>query len=204
MFVSEKYTPLIRKVGRPPIPEATKKVLIAIAKVNEMFGAGRLARILTSLGYPMSKSSVLRVPKDAGIPPASERERHRSWIDFIKQQWAVLAAVDLSTIEVATYRGMQRIHLLFAMELHSRKVEFVGLVPEPNNRWMPQKACELVDFEQGFLLGKRYLLADRAKVFYGPFAHILKPESVKTVKLPPQSPSLNAQIVRFFRSLKTE
>ena len=65
-------------------------------------------------------------------------------------------------------------------------------------------ARNLVDCEEGFLLGKRYVLMDRDSKFSEGFRSILKSEDVNAVRLPAKSPNLNAFIERFFRSLREE
>ena len=69
---------------------------------------------------------------------------------------------------------------------------------------MKQIARELTNFEDGFLNGKRYLIMDRDAKFCASFRDILDGEDVEPLRLPPQSPNLNAHLERFFGSLKTE
>jgi hypothetical protein len=90
------------------------------------------------------------------------------------------------------------------MELKTRRVEFAGCTPHPNEAWMQQIARNLTDSCDGFLLGKRYVLMDRDGKFCPAFRTILKDEGAEPLLLPPRSPDLNAYIERFFRSLKTE
>ena len=90
------------------------------------------------------------------------------------------------------------------MQIGSRKVQLVGVIPEPNGTWMAQIASNLTDFEDGFLPDQSYLTIDRGTVFTEQFRRILKWEGVETIRLPPKSPNLNAHIERFMRSLKQE
>jgi transposase InsO family protein len=69
---------------------------------------------------------------------------------------------------------------------------------------MKQVAKELTDCMDGFLLDKRYLLMDRDTKFCQSFRHILETEDVKSLRLPPRSPDLNADVERFMRSIKSE
>ena len=69
---------------------------------------------------------------------------------------------------------------------------------------MNQIARNLTDPFDGFLNGKRYLIMDRDAKFCEAFREILKDEDVKPLRLPPRSPDLNANLERFFKSLKTE
>ena len=54
----------------------------------------------------------------------------------------------------------------------------------------------------GILNGKRYLIHDRDPLFMTEFQDILASVDVTAVKLPPQSPNLNAYAERFVRSIK--
>ena len=54
----------------------------------------------------------------------------------------------------------------------------------------------------GILAGKRYLIHDRDPLFTGEFLELLAESGVKSVKLPPRSPNLNAHAERFVRSTK--
>ena len=83
-------------------------------------------------------------------------------------------------------------------------VHFAGYTPSPDEVWMRQIARNLTDAEDGFLLGKRYMLMDRDGKFCPVFREILKNEGLESVLLPPKSPNLNAHVERFHRSLKEE
>lgn len=54
----------------------------------------------------------------------------------------------------------------------------------------------------GILLGKRYLIHDRDPLFTAEFLSLLAGVGIESVKLPPQSPNLNAHAERFVRSIK--
>ncbi len=116
----------------------------------------------------------------------------------------MLAAVDFTTIEVWTPRGLVTFYLLFVLELKSRRVLFAGCTPKPNEAWMRQIARNLTDAKEGFLPGKRYLLMDRDTKFCESFRSLVESAGVKPVRLPPKSPNLNAHVERFLRSLKEE
>jgi hypothetical protein len=67
-----------------------------------------------------------------GIEPAPERERKTSWKEFLTQHWDLIVAADFFTIEAWTRRGLQRLIVLFLMELPTRKVEIAGIAGSPN------------------------------------------------------------------------
>ena len=135
---------------------------------------------------------------------APQRKRQTTWATFLKAHWEVLAAIDFTTVEVWTKGGLVTFYLLFVMELKTRRVHFAGCTPNPHEAWMKQIAKNLTDCEDGFLIGKRYMLMDRDAKFSHAFRDIVDDAGVKPVRLPPLSPNLNAHLERFFGSLKPE
>ena len=65
-------------------------------------------------------------------------------------------------------------------------------------------ARNLVDAEDGFLRGKRYVIIDWDPLYTAAFRGILKGAGVKTVRLPAMSPNLNVYAERFVLSIKSE
>jgi putative transposase len=69
---------------------------------------------------------------------------------------------------------------------------------------MTQIARNLTDLNDGFLRGKRYLILDRDTKYCDAFRRVLVREGIQVIRLPPQSPNLNAFAERFVRSIKEE
>ena len=118
--------------------------------------------------------------------------------------WGAIAAADFFTVEVLTHAGLIRFLVFFVIDLKSRRVKIAGIAPEPDGQWVQQVARNLTDVDDGFLNGRRYLIHDRDPLFTEEFRRILRPGGVKTVKLPAQSPDLNAYAQRFVRSIREE
>ena len=115
-----------------------------------------------------------------------------------------IAAADFFTIEVMTLRGLVRYHVLFVMELATRKVTLAGITPNPSGEWMKQIARNLTDACDGFLKGKKYMLHDRDPLFTEAFRETLRSTGVEPLKLPARSPNLNSYAERWVRSAKSE
>jgi transposase InsO family protein len=94
--------------------------------------------------------------------------------------------------------------VFFVIDLKSRRVRIGGFAPEPDGRWIKQMARNLTDGEDGFLNGTRYLIHDRDPLITTEFREVLRAARVETVKLPAQSPDLNAYAERFVRSIREE
>ena len=67
---------------------------------------------------------------------------------------------------------------------------------------MSQIGRNLTDAVDGILNGKRYLIHDRDPLFTTEFLDMVAEVGVKSVKLPPRSPNLNAHAERFVRTIK--
>lgn len=114
----------------------------------------------------------------------------------------MIVATDFFTVEVWTKRGLPRFMVLFFIELATRKVEIAGTAPVVNGLWLSQVARNLTDAVDGVLAGKKYLIHDRDPLFTAEFLKTLEAAGVKSVKLPPRSPNLNAHAERFVRTIK--
>src|SRR3954464_1036654 len=99
-------------------------------------------------------------------------------------------------------RGLKRFLVLFFIDLSTRKVEIAGIASTANGLWMSQISRNVTDAVDGILTRKRYLIHDRDPLFTTDFRNILDSVGVTAMKLPPQSPNLNAYAERFVRSIK--
>ena len=193
-----------RGVGRPPTKDELCCLVVKMAEENPGWGYTRLRGALANLGHEIGRGTIAEILKQSGMEPAPERNKKRTWSEFLRAHWEVLGAPDFFTVEVWTLGGLVRYHVLFVIRLSSRKVNIVGIIPEPNGEWMKQMARNLTDCEDGFLLGCRHLIHDRATLFTGEFQTILESVGVKSVRLPARSPNLNAFAERFVRTIKEE
>ncbi len=118
--------------------------------------------------------------------------------------WGVIAATDLFPVEVVNPFGLVRYHVLFVIDIATRCVCIGGITSDPNGEWMKQVARNLTDLWDGFLLGKRYLIHDRDPLFTEAVRGLLRDSGVKPLRLPANSPNLNAYAERFVLSIRRE
>ena len=97
-----------------------------------------------------------------------------------------------------------RYHVLFVIDIATRCVCIGGITSDPNGEWMKQVARNLTDMWDGFLLGKRYLIHDRDPLFTEAVRGLLRDSGVKPLRLPANSPNLNAYAERFVLSIRRE
>lgn len=205
-LIARKYdsSSVRRRVGRPPTRDELRDLVIRMAEENRGWGYTRIRGALANLGHEIGRGTIADILRQAGLEPVPERERKTTWAEFLKAHWEVLGATDFSTLAVWTPRGLLRYHVLFVIRLSTRKVHIGGIVPGPDGEWMKRVGRNLIDCEDGFLRGCRYLIHARSTLFTKEFQMILENAGVKSVRLPPRSPNLNAFAERFVRSIKEE
>jgi len=156
------------------------------------------------LGHDLGRSTVARLLAENGVVPAPERSRVTRWRDFLAAHAGTLCSADFFSAEVLTWAGVVRFQVLFAMHVATRRVELVGIRRDPSATWMAQLARNLTDVLDGFLRGMRYLVLDRDPLYSTPFRDLLASAGVQVVRLPRESPNLNAHAERWVRSCRTE
>ena len=182
--------------------EPIRSLVVHMATENRDWGYTGIRGALANLGHRLAHGTIANVLKQHGIEPAPERCKKTTWQEFLQAHWEVLAAADFFTVEVWTRSGLVRVVVLFVIELSTRRVEIVGIHTQPDGAWMTQISRNLTDDVDGFLAAKKYLIHERNPLFTFEFRETLAAAGVKTVRLPPRSPNLNAYAERFVRSIK--
>lgn len=190
-----------RAPGRPRTAGEIEALVVRMAEENRDWGYRRIQGALSNLGHNLARSTIAAILQRHGMEPAPERTRKTTWKEFLCRHWELIVAADFFTVEVWTPRGLQRFIVPFFIELSTRKVEIAGIAAA-NGLWMSQIGRNLTDAVDGILKGKRYLIHDRDPLFTTEFLKMLAETGVKSVKLPPRSPNLNAYAERFVRSIK--
>ena len=165
-----------------------------MVRENESWGYTRVKGALKNLGYAIGRSTIKRILREHGIDPAPIRGKRMPWSKSIKAHLGAIVGMDFFTVEVMTLFGLIRYHVLFAIDIGSRVVEIAGIGRDPDGRWMEQMARNLLDVEDGFLRGKRYLILDREPLYTAAFRGMMKASGVNVVRLPARSPNLKGYV----------
>ena len=158
----------------------------------------------TGLGIEIGRTTVVEILAAAGIDPSPEREKKRTWKQFITAHWDSLCGCDFFSVETLGLGGTVRYLVFFVISLKTRAVEIAGIRVDPDGEWMKQMARNLTDPVEGFLRHAKYLIHDRDPLFTAAFEAILKERGVKCAKIPAQSPNCNPYAERFVRTIKFE
>jgi transposase InsO family protein len=115
-----------------------------------------------------------------------------------------IAGIDFFTVEVLSLAGLVRYSVLFVIDIKTRRVHIAGIVRQAHGAWMKQVGRNLTDEVDGFLKGMRYLIHDRDPLFTNELRRLLGAAGVQCIRLPANSPNLNAYAERFVLSIKSE
>jgi transposase InsO family protein len=204
-LAARKYDSSEARRGRPPKPKDVRKLVIKLAMENPGWGYTKIRDALrTGLGIEIGRTTVANILAEAGIEPAPEREKTRTWKQFMKAHWDSLCACDFFTVEALGLTGTVRHMVLFVMRVKTRAVEIAGIAASPDGRWMEQMARNLTDSVDGFLRKASHPIHDRDALFTAAWRTILKERGVKCVKIPVRSPNCNAYAERFVKTARDD
>ena len=117
-LIAQKYDGSAkRKPGRPRKAVEIESLVVTMAKENRLWGYRRIQGALLNLGHDIARSTIASILHRHGIEPGPERSRKTTWKEFLKQHWELIVAADFFTIEAWTPRGLQRVVVLFFLEL---------------------------------------------------------------------------------------
>ena len=193
-----------RRVGRPGIIHEIRRLIVRMATENQHWGYERIESQLGKVGHRVARTTVANIMKEHEFEPAPMRSKRTTWAEFLKTHWGVIAAMDFLTGEVWTRKGLTRFHVLFVIDLATRRVEIVGISDRPYGEWVCNALRRQLDGFDGLFHNHRYLIHDRDPLFTQAMIDMLASHGLNSVKLPPRSPNLNAFAERFVRSIKSE
>lgn len=113
--------------------------MLRLARENPRWGYQRIAGELRGLGLSVSATTVRKLLRQAGLGPAGERAG-LSWREFLRAQAHSMLAVDFFTVETV---WLQRLYVLFFIELGSRRVHLASCTAKPTGTWITQQARQL-------------------------------------------------------------
>lgn len=199
-LVARHWTqPPAARRGRPPVDPEIRKLVIRLAGENPDWGYRRIHGEPNRLGHTIAASSVWKILRAAGIDPARDRTGP-TWTGFIRSQASGIIATDFACVDTALLR---RFHILFVIEVHTRRVHPAGITTNPTGPWTTQAA-------RNFLMrlrddhGFRYLIRDGAGQFTKSFDTVLAGPGIRVLRVPPRSPQANAFAERWVQTLRHE
>jgi putative transposase len=197
-LVATRWTPRGR-TGRPPIRREIRELVLRMARENPQWGYQRIVGELKGLGRSVSATTVRTWLRAAGLGPAGRRGL--TWREFIRAHARSIIAVDFFTVETV---WLQRLYVLFFIELGSRRVHLAGRTANPNAAWVTQQARQLTWTLPVAPEPCRFLIRDRDRKFAPSFDEVFRSEGVEIVRTPFRAPQANGIAERFVRTVRTE
>jgi putative transposase len=188
--------------GRPGISSEIRTLVLRLARENLTWGYRRIHGELCRLGYKdrIGASTVRAILHRAGVAPAPTRSAV-SWRQFLRAQAKSVLAVDFFTVDTVL---LQRLYVLFVLEVASRRVHVLGVTPHPVGAWVTQQARNLL-LELADHVGRfRLLLRDRDTKFTAAFDAVFAGEGIRVLRTPVRAPRPNAYAERWVGTVRRE
>jgi putative transposase len=197
--VAKRWT-FAHRTGRPPIRREIRALVIRFARDNPQWGYQRIVGELKGLGIVVSATTVRTWLRGAGLGPAGTRGG-MTWREFLRTHRRSMLAVDFFTVETI---WLQRLYVLFFIELESRRVHVAGSTPTPSAPWVAQQARQLTwtlaDRPESF----RFLIRDRDRKFTDSFDEVFRSHGLEIIRTPFRAPQANGVAERFVRTVRSE
>jgi putative transposase len=124
-----------------------------------------------------------------------------TWSEFVRAHRRSMLAVDFFTVETI---WLQRLYVLFFIELGSRRVHAAGCTPNPSALWVTQQARQLTwtlaERPESF----RFLIRDRDQKFSDGFDDVFRASGLEIIRTPFRAPQANGVAERFVRTVRSE
>jgi transposase InsO family protein len=195
-MVARRWT-YSRPPGRPPTAQDRRALIVRIARENPRWGYQRIVGELKGLGIVVSATTVKKILREEQLGPAgTPRGRH-----------GVSSCASDEHHGRGCFHGrhrLQRLYVLFFIEVASRRVHLAGCTAHPDAEWVTQQARQVAWTVAERAEPVRFRIRDRDRKFTGGFDGIFEAENIRIVRTPIHVPEANGIAERFVRTARSE
>jgi putative transposase len=188
--------------GRPGVAAELRALVLRLARENPTWGYRRVHGELCRLGCKdrIGASTVWAILQRAGVAPAPKRSAV-AWRQFLRAQATSVLAVDFFTVDTVF---LQRLYVLFVIEVATRRVHVLGVTAHPVGEWVAQQARNLL-MGLGDDLGRfRFVIRDRDTKFVAGFDAVFAAAGIGVLRTPVRAPRANAYAERWVGTVRRE
>ncbi|MBU1147884.1 MAG: integrase core domain-containing protein [Candidatus Omnitrophica bacterium] len=191
------------KRGRPK--KSTQEIInliVRLAKENPTWGYGRIMGELKKLEITsLSRNTVKAILRNNGIDPSPKRGED-TWDAFLKRHFETLWACDFFTKTVWTAMGPKIFHVLFFINIRTRKVHIAGITKYPKKEWVTTRAKTISFLFQDDK--SKALIRDGDKKYPEGFDEIFRKHNTTVKKISYRAPNLNPYCEGWVGTVKRE
>jgi len=179
------------QVGRPPVPNETKKLIRQMSHDNPLWGAPRIHGELLKLGIDIGETSVGKYMARGRKPPS------QTWRTFLENQIKSMVSVDFFTVPTIRF---QVLYVFLVLAHDRRRILHFAVTAHPTAEWTAQQLREAFPWDSA----PRFLLRDRDRIFGSSFRRQVEESGIEEVLGAPGVPQQGAYIERVIGTIRRE
>jgi putative transposase len=148
----------------------------------------------------VSATTVKKILREEQLGPVGKR-RGPSLREFLRAQANSVIAVDFFSVDTV---WLQRLYVLFFIEIGSRRVHRVGCTAHPDHAWVTQRARQVTWTLAERAEPVRFLIRDHDRRFTSSFDAVFESQGARIIRTPIQVPEANGIAERFVRTVRSE
>ncbi len=197
-LVQRKWDYSKKKLGRPPITDEIKQLILQMKAANKRWGCRKINGELRKLGIKVQKSAIAKILKIAGYSTGN-RKFERTWLNFLANHTKRYFACDFMVVDTLF---LKRLYLFSVMDITNKKIVLFNITTNPTAKWLETVV------RSGFICLDdlpSVMVSDRDAIYGDWFGEFLDTYfDMKLFRTPPRCPNCNSFLERWHRSFREE